>query len=231
MQLSKQRGYKPAHFSFNVEGGRCEMCQGEGEVTVEMQFMADIHLECEACSGKRFKEEILEVLFNEKSIYDLLEMTVDDAIDFFKYNNTNNAVKKIIEKLSALQEAGLGYIHLGQSSSTLSGGEAQRIKLASFLLKGSTDGTTLFIFDEPTTGLHFHDIKKLLHAFNALVENGHSILIIEHNLEVIKCADWIIDMGPEGGEGGGNIMFEGTPENMIQSKIGHTSQYLAEKLI
>jgi excinuclease ABC subunit A len=230
MQLSKQRGYKPAHFSFNVEGGRCEMCQGEGEVTVEMQFMADIHLECEACSGKRFKEEILEVLFNEKSIFDLLEMTVDDAIDFFKYNNTNNAVKKIIEKLSALQEVGLGYIHLGQSSSTLSGGEAQRIKLASFLLKGSTDGTTLFIFDEPTTGLHFHDIKKLLHAFNALVENGHSILIIEHNLEVIKCADWIIDMGPEGGDGGGSIMFEGTPENMIQSMIGHTSQYLAEKL-
>ena len=230
LPLSKQRGYKPAHFSFNVEGGRCEMCQGEGEVTVEMQFMADIHLECEACSGKRFKEEILEVAFHDKSIFDLLEMTVDDAVDFFKYNNTNAAVKKIIEKLAALQEVGLGYIHLGQSSSTLSGGEAQRIKLASFLLKGSTDGTTLFIFDEPTTGLHFHDINKLMHAFNALVENGHSILIIEHNLEVIKCADWVIDMGPEGGDAGGNLVFEGTPEDLVKSNLGFTAKYLAEKL-
>ena len=231
LQLSKQRGYKPAQFSFNVEGGRCEMCQGEGEVTVEMQFMADIHLECEACRGKRFKEEILEVMFHGKSIFDLLEMTVDDSIEFFQQHATSStSVRKIVEKLSTLQEVGLGYIHLGQSSSTLSGGEAQRIKLASFLLKGSTEGTTLFIFDEPTTGLHFHDIKKLMHAFNALVENGHTILIIEHNLEVIKCADWMIDMGPEGGNEGGTIVFEGTPEDLVKSKLGHTSKYLADKL-
>ena len=230
-QLSKQRGFKPTHFSFNVEGGRCEVCQGEGEVTVEMQFMADLHLPCEACGGKRFKEEVLDVLYNGKSISDLLEMTVDDSILFFESETKiSNTEKKIITRLKALHDVGLGYVQLGQSSSTLSGGEAQRIKLASFLLKGSTEGNTLFVFDEPTTGLHFHDIHKLLFAFNALVEQGHTIIIIEHNLDVIKCADWIIDIGPEGGNNGGNIVFEGVPEDLVKEKNSYTGKYLLGKV-
>ncbi|MFZ4614219.1 MAG: excinuclease ABC subunit UvrA, partial [Bacteroidia bacterium] len=231
LPLSKMRGYKPSHFSFNVEGGRCEVCQGEGEVTVEMQFMADIHLTCEACNGKRFKSDTLEAQFFDKSIFDILELTVDDAISFFQqHQEKNNSVKKIITKLLPLAEVGLGYIHLGQSSSTLSGGEAQRIKLASFLIKGNTSGNTLFIFDEPTTGLHFHDIKKLLHSFEALIKNGHSIMVIEHNLEVIKCADWVIDLGPDGGNRGGQLVFEGTPEDLVKCKESHTAHYLIEKL-
>lgn len=231
LPISKIRGYKPSHFSFNVEGGRCEVCQGEGEVTVEMQFMADIHLTCEACNGKRFKSDTLEAQFFDKSIFDILELTVDDAISFFQeHQEKNNSVKKIITKLLPLSEVGLGYIHLGQSSSTLSGGEAQRIKLASFLIKGNTSGNTLFIFDEPTTGLHFHDIKKLLHSFDALIKNGHSIMVIEHNLEVIKCADWVIDLGPDGGNRGGHLVFEGTPEDLVKCKESHTARYLIEKL-
>ncbi|GAB4136272.1 MAG: excinuclease ABC subunit UvrA [Bacteroidia bacterium] len=227
-QLSKMRGYKPANFSFNVDGGRCEICDGEGEVVVEMQFMADIHLQCEACKGKRFKEETLEVLFNGKNIADILEMTVDEAIEFF--GSDQNSGKKIVQKLKPLQETGLGYVHLGQSSSTLSGGEAQRVKLASFLGMGHHQPPTLFIFDEPTTGLHFHDIRKLLDAFNALIGQGHSLIIIEHNPEIIKCADWLIDLGPEGGDGGGYVIAEGTPEDIIKNKKSVTGFYLKEKL-
>lgn len=226
--LSKLRGYKPAHFSFNVNGGRCETCEGEGEITVEMQFMADIHLVCDACNGKRFKDDILEVIYQDKNISDILNMTIDDAIRFFN-TSTSDYCKKISEKLQVLVDVGLGYIHLGQSSSTLSGGEAQRIKLASFLTKGNTTGKTLFLFDEPTTGLHFHDIKKLLASFNALIEQGHSLVIIEHNLDIIKCADWIIDLGPEGGGKGGTVVFEGTPENLTNCKLSYTGRYLKEK--
>jgi excinuclease ABC subunit A len=227
-QLSKMRGYKPSHFSFNVDGGRCEVCEGEGEVVVEMQFMADVHLLCEGCKGKRFKEEVLEVQHNGKHIADVLEMTVDDAITFF--NDGSNHGKKIVNKLRPLQDTGLGYVHLGQSSSTLSGGEAQRIKLASFLGLGHSQPPTLFIFDEPTTGLHFHDIRKLLDAFNALITQGHSLIIIEHNMDVVKCADWVIDLGPEGGQNGGHLVFEGTPEQMAKSKTSSTGMYLKEKL-
>lgn len=228
-QLSKMRGYKASHFSFNVEGGRCEVCEGEGEVVVEMQFMADVHLLCEGCKGKRFKEEVLEVQHNGKHIADILEMTVDDAITFF--NDGSNHGKKIVNKLRPLQDTGLGYVHLGQSSSTLSGGEAQRIKLASFLGLGHNQPPTLFIFDEPTTGLHFHDIRKLLDAFNALIAQGHSLIIIEHNMDVVKCADWVIDLGPEGGQNGGHLVFEGTPEQMAKSKTSSTGMYLKEKLL
>jgi excinuclease ABC subunit A len=229
--LSKTRGYKPSVFSFNVEGGRCDMCLGEGVVNIEMQFMADIELVCENCNGKRFKQEVLEVTFQNKNISELLEMTIDDAIGFFDEGmRPGNTEKKIISKLKPLSDVGLGYVQLGQSSSTLSGGEAQRIKLATFLIKGVTEKKTLFIFDEPTTGLHFHDIKKLLYAFNALVDQGHSLIVIEHNLEVIKCADWIIDMGPEGGDDGGNVVFEGTPEDLIKNKKSYTGKYLKEKL-
>ena len=206
-KLSKVRGYQAKHFSFNVDGGRCETCKGEGTINVEMVFMADVQLPCETCNGKRFKKEILEVTFEEKSIHDILTMTIDDAIAFFTKHKQN----KIIQKLQPLQDVGLGYVQLGQSSSTLSGGEAQRIKLASFLVKGATKEKALFVFDEPTTGLHFHDIKKLLASFNALIEKGHSILVIEHNLDLIKCADWIIDLGPEGGENGGKVLAVGTP--------------------
>jgi excinuclease ABC subunit A len=222
--LSKQRGYKPAFFSFNVDGGRCEACQGEGTVTVEMQFMADIHLTCESCKGKRFKNEILEVKYKDKDIADILDMTIDEAMDFFKGKT------QIINKLQPLQEVGLGYIGMGQSSNTLSGGEAQRVKLASFLGKGGTKSGDhiLFIFDEPTTGLHFHDIRKLLHSINALIEQGHSVIIIEHNTEVIKAADWVIDLGPEGGEKGGNITFEGTPEALMETEGNYTGKYLRE---
>lgn len=226
--LAKQRGYKPAYFSFNVDGGRCENCQGEGEVTVEMQFMADIHLTCEVCKGKRFKKEILEVTYKDKAIAEVLELTVEESIDFFAGQTG------LINKLQPLQDVGLGYIRLGQSSNSLSGGEAQRVKLASFLGKGnsSRNGQSehlLFIFDEPTTGLHFHDIRKLMDAINALIEQGNSVVIIEHNMEVIKCADWIIDLGPEGGEQGGNITFAGRPEDMIKLEDNHTARYLREK--
>jgi len=225
-QLSKMRGYQAKHFSFNVDGGRCETCKGEGEVTIEMQFMADVHLECETCNGKRFKKEILEVNFEGKNIDDILTMTIDDAIAFFDSHKQT----KIIQKLQPLQDVGLGYVQLGQSSSTLSGGEAQRIKLASFLVKGATKEKALFVFDEPTTGLHFHDIKKLLASFDALIEKGHSIVVIEHNLDLIKCADYIIDIGPEGGENGGNLMAFGTPEEVAKNQKSVTGKYLKEKL-
>lgn len=228
LPLSVKRGYKPSHFSFNVDGGRCETCEGEGEITVEMQFMADIHLKCESCNGKRFKQEVLEVEYNGKNIADVLALTVEESLDFFKEK------KSIYDKIAPLFEVGLGYVQLGQSSNTLSGGEAQRVKLASFLGKNSIDPNhhILFIFDEPTTGLHFHDISKLLKAINALVDQGHSVIVIEHNLEVIKCADWIIDLGPEGGEKqGGNLVFEGTPEAMAKSGKGYTAGFLKGKLI
>uniref|UniRef100_UPI0040493C96 excinuclease ABC subunit UvrA n=2 Tax=Gelidibacter sp. TaxID=2018083 RepID=UPI0040493C96 len=225
-KLSKIRNYQAKHFSFNVDGGRCETCKGDGEVTIEMQFMADVHLTCETCGGKRFKKEILEVAFEDKNIDDLLNMTIDDAIAFFEKHNQT----KIQGKLQPLQDVGLGYVTLGQSSSTLSGGEAQRIKLASFLGKGTKSDNALFIFDEPTTGLHFHDIQKLLKSFQALIGQGHSILVIEHNLELIKCADYIIDLGPEGGEYGGQLVAQGTPEDLVKNKQSITGSYLKGKL-
>jgi excinuclease ABC subunit A len=221
--------YKPSHFSFNVEGGRCEECQGEGLIRVEMQFMADVTLVCESCGGKRFKEDVLEVRYKGKNIFDVLEMTVNQAMEFFETDSDKTSAK-IVSRLKPLQDVGLGYIKLGQSSSTLSGGESQRVKLALFLQKEQAIQPHLFIFDEPTTGLHFHDIKKLLDSFNALVRKGHSIIIVEHNLEVIKCADWIIDLGPEGGEEGGNLVFAGTPVDLVNSSKGYTSKFLAAKL-
>ncbi len=223
--LSKQRGYKPSHFSFNVEGGRCEVCQGEGTVKIEMQFMADIHLTCDTCHGKRFKKEVLDITYKDKNISEVLEMTVEESIDFFKEK------KPLISKLKPLMDVGLGYVSLGQSSSSLSGGEAQRVKLASFLGKNNANKKDhiLFIFDEPTTGLHFHDIKKLLDSINSLVNEGHSVIIIEHNIEVIKSADWIIDLGPEGGDEGGSICFEGTPEEMIKIEGNYTADFLKDK--
>jgi excinuclease ABC subunit A len=224
--VSKLRGYLPKHFSFNVDGGRCETCKGDGEVTIEMQFMADVHLECETCNGKRFKKEVLEATFEGKNIDDVLKLTIDDALDFF----TEHKQTKITQKLQCLQDVGLGYVQLGQSSSTLSGGEAQRIKLASFLVKGTVKDKALFVFDEPTTGLHFHDIKKLLKSFDALIDKGHSIIVIEHNLDLIKCADYIIDIGPEGGVFGGKLMAFGTPEEVAKNKNSVTGKYLAEKL-
>ncbi|MBW6460114.1 MAG: excinuclease ABC subunit UvrA [Bacteroidales bacterium] len=231
MQISKVRGYKPGYFSFNIPGGRCEECEGEGTVRIEMQFMADLQLTCEACEGKRFKDEVLDAKFQGKSIVDILGMTIEQAIDFFGSAKTHLAAcRRITEKLRPLQDVGLGYLELGQSSSTLSGGEAQRIKLAFFLSKGSGQEPTLFIFDEPTTGLHFHDIGKLMDAFNALIEKGHSVIVIEHNQEIIKCADWIIDMGPEGGEAGGYIVFEGIPEDLVKSESSFTGKFLRDKL-
>ncbi|WP_269684128.1 excinuclease ABC subunit UvrA [Flavobacterium lacustre] len=226
-KLSKIRGYQAKHFSFNVDGGRCETCKGEGAINVEMVFMADVQLPCETCNGKRFKKEVLEINFEGKNIHDILTMTIDDSIQFFKDTKQN----KITQKLQPLQDVGLGYVQLGQSSSTLSGGEAQRIKLASFLVKGTTKDKALFVFDEPTTGLHFHDIKKLLASFDALIEKGHSILVIEHNLDLIKCADWIIDLGPEGGENGGKLLAVGTPEQIVKIKESVTGKYLNEKLL
>ncbi|MCH8533822.1 MAG: excinuclease ABC subunit UvrA [Flavobacteriaceae bacterium] len=223
---SKLNNYQPKHFSFNIPAGRCEKCEGEGEVTIEMQFMADVHLVCDACNGKRFQDEVLEVKFEGKSIYDVLAMTVDEAIVFFKQHQQS----KITKRLQPLQDVGLGYVSLGQSSSTLSGGEAQRIKLASFLTKGSRAENTLFIFDEPTTGLHFHDIKKLLKSFEALLENGHSVVVIEHNIDLIKCADHIIDIGPDGGEKGGNLVAQGTPEEIVKKAKGYTYTYLQNKI-
>ena len=225
-KLSKIRAYQAKHFSFNVDGGRCEKCKGEGEITVEMQFMADVHLECDTCGGKRFKKEVLEVKFEDANIDNVLNMTIDDAIAFFETGKQT----KIVNKLKPLQDVGLGYVTLGQSSSTLSGGEAQRIKLASFLVKGTTKDKALFIFDEPTTGLHFHDIKKLLKSFDALISKGHSVIVIEHNIELIKCADHIIDLGPEGGENGGQLLAEGTPEQVAKNKASFTAGYLKEKL-
>lgn len=228
-QYAIKSGFKPAHFSFNVEGGRCEECQGEGVIHVEMQFMADITLVCESCKGKRFKDEVLEVKYKDANVYDILEMTVNQAIEFFD-NGKTSTERKIVEKLKPLQDVGLGYVKLGQASSTLSGGESQRVKLASFLQKDENNQPLLFIFDEPTTGLHFNDIKKLLSAFDALIEKGHSIILIEHNLDVIKCADWVIDLGPEGGDGGGYLVFEGTPEQLARHENSYTGKFLAEKL-
>ncbi len=218
--MAKMRGFEGKHFSFNTDGGRCDTCKGEGEVVVEMQFLADVHLLCEACKGKRFKDEVLEVTYRQKSVFDILEMSVDEAIEFFKDE------KKIAKAMQPLSDVGLGYIKLGQSSDTLSGGEAQRVKLATFLTRGATKEKVLFIFDEPTTGLHFHDIKKLLTSFDALIEAGHSILVIEHNTDVIKSADWVIDLGPEGGEGGGYLLYEGAPEGLGEIKGSATGAYL-----
>ncbi len=230
-QLAQIRGFKPGYFSFNVAGGRCDVCEGDGTVKIEMQFMADIQLTCEACNGSRFKEEVLDIKYKDKNISDILDMTINQAIDFFSEpEKTSTLEKRIVAKLKPLQDVGLGYLGLGQSSSTMSGGEAQRIKLAYFLSKGTAATPTLFIFDEPTTGLHFHDISKLLDAFNALIKNGHTVLIIEHNTEIIKSADWLIDLGPEGGNQGGNIVFEGIPENIVNCKTSYTGKFLTGKL-
>ena len=212
--MSKHMGLKAKHFSFNVDGGRCDECKGEGLITVSMQFMADIELQCETCHGTRFKDEILDVKFDEKNISDILNLTVNEALDFFRDNHQD----KIVQKLKPLQDVGLGYLQLGQSSSTLSGGEAQRVKLASFLVKGTSHDKTLFIFDEPSTGLHFHDINKLMISLQALVNLGHSVIVIEHQPDIIKCADYIIDIGPEAGKYGGEIVFAGTPEELIKTK-------------
>ena len=225
-KISTIRNYQAKHFSFNVDGGRCETCKGEGQVTIEMQFMADVHLQCDSCNGKRFKKEVLEVTFFDKNIDDILNLTIDNAIAFFETTNQT----KIKTKLQPLQDVGLGYVTLGQSSSTLSGGEAQRIKLATFLGKGNNKEKALFIFDEPTTGLHFHDIQKLLKSFNALITNGHSIIVVEHNLELIKCADYIIDLGPTGGEQGGYLIASGTPEAIVENTKSEIGTYLKEKL-
>jgi excinuclease ABC subunit A len=224
LPASKATGLKPAAFSFNVEGGRCDVCMGEGEVKIEMQFMADIFLPCETCGGRRFKQQVLDVTYQDKNVADILDLTIDEAVEFFKNE------PKILNKLTPLVDVGLGYVHLGQSSNTLSGGEAQRIKLASFLIKGNSASKTMFIFDEPTTGLHFHDIKKLLIALNTLIEQGNTILVIEHNMDMIKSADWVIDIGPEGGDKGGNLVFEGTPEELAKQKGSYTGKYLAEHL-
>jgi excinuclease ABC subunit A len=218
--LSKMRGFQPKHFSFNVDGGRCDTCKGEGEQVVEMQFLADVHLVCESCGGKRFKEEVLEVRYKDKSIADVLDLSVDEALEFF------HEEKGLSRAIQPLSDVGLGYVKLGQSSDTLSGGEAQRVKLASFLGKGKSSGKILFIFDEPTTGLHFHDIKKLLASFNALIEQGHSIIVIEHNTDVIRSADWLIDLGPEAGDGGGNVVYAGKPGGIKKSRDSHTAEFV-----
>jgi len=222
---AKAAGLKPSAFSFNVEGGRCDVCQGEGEVKIEMQFMADIFLTCETCGGKRFKQHILDVTYKDKSVAEVLGMTIEEALEFFSKE------PKIIAKIKPLMDVGLGYVQLGQSSNTLSGGEAQRIKLASFLVKGNNTNKTLFIFDEPTTGLHFADIKKLLKSFDALLEHGNTIIVIEHNMDVIKCADWVIDIGPEGGDNGGKVMFEGVPEDLIKIEDSYTGKFLKERFL
>jgi excinuclease ABC subunit A len=228
-QGSKQLGYNPSHFSFNIDGGRCEECQGDGTIRVEMQFMADVELVCEACKGQRFKKDLLEIKYHGKSIFDVLEMTINEAIEFFS-ETEQRLEEKIVKKLTPLAEVGLGYVKLGQSSSTLSGGESQRVKLAFFLSHEKQNEHILFLFDEPSTGLHFHDIRKLLKSINALVEKGHSVIIIEHNVELIKNADWVIDLGPEGGDKGGYIVFEGTPEELIKCKKSHTAKYLIKKI-
>ena len=223
---AQHTGLGASAFSFNIAGGRCEECQGEGVIKVSMQFMADVELVCEACGGKRFRDEVLEVKYRDKSIYDVLEMTVDDAIAFFGADGGNATCRRIVERLQPLQDVGLGYVKLGQSSSTLSGGESQRVKLASFLTKETTQGSVMFIFDEPTTGLHFHDISKLLAAFNALIERGHTVVVVEHNMEIIKCADWVVDLGPEAGTGGGRVVFEGTPRDLEACAESHTGHFL-----
>ncbi|MEO0403617.1 MAG: excinuclease ABC subunit A, partial [Bacteroidota bacterium] len=225
--LAKNRGYKPAFFSFNVPGGRCENCEGEGSVTIEMQFMADIKLECDVCKGKRYKDEILEVTYEGKNISEVLDMTVDEAIIFFS-TGTKSIHKRLVDKLTPLKDVGLGYVGLGQSSSTLSGGEAQRIKLASFLAKGDRQRHTLFIFDEPTTGLHIHDVAKLLESFQALLSQGHSIILVEHQMDLVARADWVIDLGPGGGKHGGNLMFQGVPSQLTKVTGSSTGQFLAE---
>jgi excinuclease ABC subunit A len=227
--LAKSRGYKPSHFSFNVAGGRCDNCEGEGMVTIEMQFMADIKLKCDHCDGKRFKEEIIDIKYNDKSIADILEMTIDEAISFFE-ESTETAAKRLVKKLLPLQEVGLGYVGVGQASSTLSGGEAQRVKLAYYLSQGGRGGHTVFIFDEPTTGLHFDDVRKLLDSFNALIALGHSVIVIEHNLDVVACSDWVIDLGPEGGKQGGSLVFAGTPEQLTKIEASHTGRYLGKRV-
>ena len=224
--LSKMRGFQPKHFSFNVDGGRCDACKGEGEKIVEMQFLADVHLTCEVCHGRKFKEEVLEVQYKGKNVFEVLEMSVDEAIAFFSGTEGGKESTAIANALRPLTEVGLGYVKLGQSSDTLSGGEAQRVKLASFLGKGRTAGKVLFIFDEPTTGLHFHDIKKLLASFNALVDQGHSILVIEHNTDVIKSADWIIELGPEAGAEGGELVYAGKPDGLKKEKRSQTGKFL-----
>ncbi|MBQ6084134.1 MAG: excinuclease ABC subunit UvrA [Bacteroidales bacterium] len=230
-KLAKMRGNKAGYFSFNVPGGRCDNCEGEGILKVEMQFMADVFLECDVCHGKRYKEEALEIKFLDKNIFDILEMSIDEAITFFSLPNENkNITDRIVSRLKPLQDVGLGYLKMGQPSSTLSGGEAQRIKLASFLVNGTNEKPTLFIFDEPTTGLHFHDVNKLLKAFEALINNGHSLVVIEHDPDVIKTADWVIDLGPEGGEAGGHLVFAGTPEDLTKCKDSYTASILAKKL-
>jgi excinuclease ABC subunit A len=214
------RGFLPKHFSFNVDGGRCDSCKGEGEKIVEMQFLADVHLTCEVCHGHKFKEEVLEVQYKGKNVYDVLEMSVEEALEFFKEE------KSILNSIRCLSEVGLGYVKLGQSSDTLSGGEAQRVKLASFLGKGRNAGKVLFIFDEPTTGLHFHDIKKLLGSFQALIDQGHSVIVIEHNTDVIKSADWVIDLGPEAGADGGFLVYAGKPEGLKKINKSWTGKFL-----
>ena len=224
LPISNIRGFKPKHFSFNVEGGRCETCKGDGEQVVEMQFLADVRLECEECKGKRFRTEVLDVEYKGKNIFEILTMTVDEAIVFFAEN------KKIVEKIRPLALVGLGYVQLGQASSTLSGGEAQRVKLASFLTQETVKDKMMFIFDEPTTGLHFHDIRKLMIALQSLVEKGHTVVVVEHNMDVIKCADWLIDLGPEGGKTGGHLVFQGTPEELVKIEGSYTGLYLKEKL-
>jgi excinuclease ABC subunit A len=224
LQSSKIKGFQPKHFSFNVEGGRCENCKGEGEITVEMQFLADVRLTCEDCNGKRFRQEVLDVEYKGKNINDVLNLSIDEALIFFSEK------KDILKKIRPLEAVGLGYVKLGQSSNTLSGGEAQRVKLAFYLGKENSTEKIFFIFDEPTTGLHFHDINKLLDALNALIEQGHTVMIVEHNMEIIKSADWIIDLGPDGGKGGGMLLYEGDPEGLVKIKKSYTAKYLAEKL-
>ena len=228
-QAAVQSGFKPSHFSFNVEGGRCEECQGEGVIRVEMQFMADVELTCENCKGMRYKRDILDVKFNGRNIYDVLGMTIEEAIEFFD-SCEEKTCRKIAARLKPLADVGLGYVRLGQSSSTLSGGESQRVKLAFYLSQEKSHEKMLFIFDEPTTGLHFHDIGKLMKSLNALVDHGHSVILIEHNVEVIKCADWVIDLGPEGGDKGGYVVFEGTPEQLAECEASYTAKYLKSKI-
>ena len=228
-KLAKNRNLKPGYFSFNVAGGRCDNCQGSGTLKVEMQFMADIYLKCDVCNGSRYKEEALEIKFKGKNISDILNMSIDEVVEFLSNNKEGEfktIIERIIAKMKPLQDVGLGYLQAGQPSSTLSGGEAQRIKLASFLINGNNEKPTLFIFDEPTTGLHFHDINKLLKAFDALINNGHSLIVIEHDPDVIKVADWIIDLGPEGGDKGGELVFEGTPEDLKKCEISFTAKIL-----
>ena len=223
---AKHTGIAATAFSFNMPGGRCEECEGEGVIKVSMQFMADVELTCEACGGKRFKPEILEVKYRGRSIYDVLEMSVDEAIEFFSEEADNSICKRIVERIKPLQQVGLGYVKLGQSSSTLSGGESQRVKLASYLTKERSTDRVMFIFDEPTTGLHFHDIGRLLGAFNALIERGHTVVVVEHNMDVIKCADWVIDLGPEAGADGGRVVVAGTPEDVMECNESYTGLFL-----